>query len=88
MVITVECIGMVPPCKRCKKLEENALRAAKRLEAEGVEVVVLKKDIMSEEVSEKYGVLMSPALIINGVVKYNGKLPDHRVVERRIREAI
>jgi len=43
---------------------------------------------MSDEVTEKYGVLMSPSVVINGVVKYNGKLPDHRVMERIIRETI
>ena len=25
MSVVVECLGMVPPCKRCKKLEENAM---------------------------------------------------------------
>ncbi len=88
MVVTVECLGMVPPCKRCKKLEENALKAAEKLGDEGIEVLILKKDIMADEVTEKYGMLMSPAVVVNGVVKYNGKLPDHRVIERIIREAL
>jgi hypothetical protein len=79
---------MIPPCKRCKKLEDNALKAANKLKGEGVEVVVVKKDIMSEEATEKYGMLMSPAVVINGEVKYNGKVPDHRVMERLIREAL
>ena len=88
MVVTVECFGMVPPCKRCKKLEENAKRAADKLKGEGIEVEIIKKDIMADDVTEKYGMLMSPAVVINGVVKYNGKLPDHRVMERIIREAL
>ena len=88
MVVTVECFGMIPPCKRCKKLEENAKKAVDKLKEEGIEVQIVKKDIMADEVIEKYGMLMSPAVVINGVVKYNGKLPDHRVMERIIREAI
>ncbi len=88
MVVTVECFGIIPPCKRCKKLEENALKAAEKLKGEGIEVLVVKRDIMSAEVAEKYGMLMSPAVVVNGEVKYNGKLPDHRVMERLIREAL
>jgi len=79
---------MVPPCKRCKKLEENAKKAVDKLKSEGIEVQIVKKDIMADDVTEKYGMLMSPAVVINGVLKYNGKLPDHRVIERIIREAI
>jgi len=86
--VIVECPGMVPPCKRCKKLEENALKAAEKLKAEGINVEIIKRDIMADEVTEKYGVLMSPAVVVNGVVKYNGKLPDSRVIERIIREAL
>ncbi len=88
MVVKVECLGMVPPCKRCKKLEENTLKAAEKLRAEGIEVEVIKGDVMSEENQEKYGILMSPSVIVNGKVKYNGKLPDQRVMERLIREAV
>ncbi len=88
MSVIVECLGLVPPCKRCKKLEENALRVAKNLRAEGINVETIKWDVMSDEVTEKYGILMSPAVVVNGVVKYNGKLPDSRVIERIIREAL
>ena len=87
MVVKVECLGMVPPCKRCRKLEENALKAAEKLRTEGIEVEVVKGDVMSEEAQEKYGMLLSPSVIVNGVVKYNGKLPDQRVLERIFREA-
>jgi len=88
MRIVVECLGLVPPCKRCKKLEENALRAAEKLKGEGIEVEIIKRDVMSDEVTARYGILMSPAVVVNGVVKYNGKLPDQRVMERIIREAL
>ena len=88
MSIVVECLGMVPPCKRCKKLEENALRAAEKLNGEGIEVEIIKRDVMSDEVTARFGILMSPAVVVNEVVKYNGKLPDQRVMERIIREAL
>ncbi|MCW4050022.1 MAG: thioredoxin family protein [Candidatus Bathyarchaeota archaeon] len=88
MKVLVECMGLDPPCARCKKLEENALRVADKLRGEGIDVEVVKWDIMSPEVTKIYGVLMSPAVVVNGVVRVNGKLPDERVIERYVREAL
>ena len=87
MVVKVEILGINPPCKRCKQTEENAHRAADKLKEEGIDATVEKLDIMSPEVTEKYGILMSPSVVINGVVKINGKKPDHKVMMRLIREA-
>jgi len=80
--VKVEVIGVNPPCSRCKKTEENAGKAASKLSEEGIEVEVAKLDITAKETISKYGVLMSPALAINGVVKVMGKVPDVGVIER------
>lgn len=57
-------------CPKCKKLEEMTIQAAEEL---GIEYKVEKvsdiKDIMS------YGVMMTPALVVDGVVKSKGKVP-------------
>jgi hypothetical protein len=84
--IKVEVIGMNPPCPRCKKTEENARTAASKLIEEGVNVEVTKLDISAKDTISKYGVLMSPSIAINDVVKIMGKVPDARVVERLIRQ--
>ena len=86
--IKVEVVGVNPPCPRCKKTEENARKAASKLTAEGTEVEVTKLEITSKETISKYGVVMSPAIAINGVVKIMGKVPDISVVERLLREAL
>ena len=88
MAVKVEFIGMVPPCKRCKQTEENARKAAEKLKKEGVDVVVEKLDIMSPEVQDRFGVLMSPSVVVDSVIRINGKVPDRRVMERLIREAL
>ena len=88
MTVKMEIIGMVPPCKRCKQTEENARKAAEKLKKEGVDVVVEKRDIMSPEVQDRFGLLMSPSVVVDGVVRINGKVPDSRVMERLIREAL
>lgn len=56
-------------CANCKKLEENTKEALKAL---GMDVSVEKvqdfKDIA------KYGVMRTPALVVNGDVKVAGKV--------------
>ncbi len=43
---------------------------------------------MSSEGQERFGVLMSPAVVVNDTIRVNGKVPDRRVMERFIREAL
>ncbi len=49
---------------------------------------VEKLDIMSPDLIDKYGLLMSPSMAVNGVLRVNGKVPYKGVVERFVREAI
>ena len=56
-------------CPKCKKLTENAEAAAKALGIEyALEKVTNINDIM------KFGVMMTPALAVDGVVKAVGKV--------------
>jgi small redox-active disulfide protein 2 len=56
-------------CPKCKKLAENAELAAKGLELEySLEKVTQINEIM------KFGVMMTPALVIDGQVKIVGKV--------------
>ena len=58
-------------CPKCKKLAENAEAAAKALGIEyALEKVTKLDDIM------KFGVMFTPALVIDGVVKVSGKVPS------------
>jgi len=43
---------------------------------------------MSPKVMDKYGIMLTPGLAVNGVLKLQGKLPDKGVIERLIRETI
>jgi small redox-active disulfide protein 2 len=56
-------------CAKCKKLYENTLEAVKQSgkEAEVFKVEDIKK-IM------EYGVMSTPAIVVDGVVKASGKL--------------
>jgi small redox-active disulfide protein 2 len=58
-------------CPKCKKLAENAEVAAKELNLEfEVEKVTDINEMM------KFGVMMTPALVVDGQVKFVGKVPS------------
>jgi len=58
-------------CPNCKKLEENTRKAVEemKLKAEIVKVTKIE-DIMA------YGVMSTPALVVNGEVKSYGRVPQ------------
>ena len=67
----IEVIGVEPPCKKCKALLENAKKA---VEEAGLEAEVVKINALSDEALRKYGLLLVPALAIDGVVVSQGKV--------------
>ena len=70
-MMVIEVIGLDPPCKKCNELLDNAERAVAET---GIEAEVVKKWTLSEEIRHKYGLLLSPALVIEGVVVSQGKV--------------
>lgn len=58
-------------CPKCKKLAENTEAAAKAM---GIEFTLEKVTDINEIM--KFGVMMTPALAVDGVVKLVGKVPD------------
>ena len=58
-------------CPKCKKLAENAEAAAKEL---GIECEIEKVTDINEIM--KFGVMMTPALAVDGVVAVAGKVPS------------
>ena len=64
-------------CPKCKKLADNAEAAAKEL---GIEYEIKKitqiNDIM------KFGVMITPALVVDGQVKTSGNVPDTEQIKK------
>jgi len=58
-------------CPKCKKLAENAEAAAKEL---GIEYQLEKVTELNEIM--KFGVMVTPALAVDGQVKIVGKVPS------------
>jgi len=70
-----------PGCARCAKLKEHVERAVKE---SGVEATVEK--IEDINVITGFGVLMTPALAIDGEVKVVGKVPSVDEIKRLLEE--
>ena len=64
-------LGLDPPCEWCTKLLENVKEA---LALSQIDATVVKQWALSREVRDKYGLLLSPALVIDGVVVSQGKV--------------
>ena len=63
-------------CPKCKKLAENVEAAAKAL---GIEYTIEKVTDINEIM--KFGVMMTPALAVDGQVKVVGKVPDAEAIK-------
>ncbi len=74
----IEVLGM--GCANCNKLYQNAVEAVK---LSGKEVEVQKVEDIKKIVT--YGVLSTPALVIDGVVKATGKVPKVQEIKDWIR---
>jgi small redox-active disulfide protein 2 len=66
-------------CPKCKKLAENAEAAAKQAGIEyEIEKVTQINDIM------KFGVMVTPALAVDGQVKVAGKVPSPDEIKKML----
>lgn len=64
-------------CTKCKKLYENVLEA---LRQSGREAEVVKVEDIKQIMA--YGIMSTPALVVDGVVKLSGKLISPAEINR------
>ena len=71
----IQILGM--GCAKCQKLEENARKAASELNLDfQIEKVKDLQQIMA------FGVMITPALVVDGVVKVAGKVPGVEEIKK------
>lgn len=58
-------------CSQCRKVAENAQQAIREI---GIEADIVKVEKLNE--IARYGVVMTPALVVNGEVKISGRVPS------------
>ncbi len=62
-------------CAKCQKLEENAKKA---VALAGVDALITKVSDIAEITD--YGVMITPALVLDGQVKVAGKIPSPETI--------
>lgn len=68
-----------PGCPKCIKLAETTKQAVKDL---GIDATVEKVADIREIMS--YGVMITPALVVDGVVKVAGKVPSVEEIKKML----
>ncbi len=68
-------------CPRCKKLEANARKAIEEL---GIDVEIEKVQEIKE--ITKFGVMMTPGLVIDGKVKSTGEVAPVKKIKKYLQE--
>ncbi|QGG49397.1 thioredoxin family protein [Heliorestis convoluta] len=63
-------------CPKCNQLEERVKKVVQEL---GQKATVSKVGDIKEIMS--YGVMMTPALVVDGEVKFSGKLPSEEEIK-------
>lgn len=78
----IKIIVLGPGCPKCIQLEKMCNEAIMKLQ---VEASVSK--VMDSDEFARHGIWLTPALIINGELKVQGKLPVPSTLEQWIRNA-
>ena len=66
-----------PGCAKCKKLAEHTEQAAKEL---GIDCEIEKVTDITQIIN--FGVVMTPGLVVDGIVKTAGKVPSVEEVKK------
>ncbi len=74
----IEVLG--PGCYRCKTLEENTKKAVEEL---GIKAEVIKISDINKFI--EYGIMSSPALVVDGKVKSSGRVPEVEEIKKWIK---
>jgi thiol-disulfide isomerase/thioredoxin len=81
-MITIKIIGTTPPCVKCKRVEQEAQKAAQKFAGQ---VRVLKLDALSAE-AQQYGLVVTPMVVINDQVVSSGKVLNAEQIERELKK--
>ena len=83
-MIEIKVFGTKPPCARCKEVTKRASKVAEKYSGN---ISVTHYDALSEE-GDRYGIMMTPTLVINDNVVSVGKVPSEDDIEKMIKKEI
>jgi protein-disulfide isomerase len=81
-MIEVKVFGTTPPCAKCKEVTKRANKVADKFPGK---ISVTHLDALSAE-GDKYGILMTPTIVINDKVVSIGKVPSDDDIEKMIKK--
>jgi protein-disulfide isomerase len=83
-MIEVKIFGSDPPCSKCKEVEKRARKTAEKYPGK---VNVTKFSAFDSE-ADKYGILMTPTVVVNDKVTAVGKVPSEDELDKMIGKAM
>ncbi len=83
-MVTIQVFGTTPPCAKCKRAEQEALKAAGSFPGQ---VEVVKLDALGPE-ADRYGMMVTPTIVINGRVVATGKILSAAQLTEQIKQAL
>ncbi len=81
-MLEVKVFGTTPPCAKCKEVTKRANKIAEKYPGK---ISVTHFDALSTE-GDKYGILMTPTVVINDKVTSIGKVPSEDDIEKMIKK--
>ena len=81
-MIEVKVFGTTPPCAKCKEVTRRANKVAEKHPGK---ISVAHFDALSAE-GDKYGILMTPTIVINDKVVSFGRVPSEDDIEKMIKK--
>jgi hypothetical protein len=86
--IKVHIIGPEKPCSKCMKTRKNLEKMIQDFPDLFDNINISHLEISSREVIEKYGILQSPAVAINGVLINQGHVPTIKKLKTQFQQVI
>ena len=77
-------IGPSIKCNNCKKTEQIIKQVMKKFEGK-YEFTFGHLDLTAKETIARYGILKSPAVVINDHVISEGSVPDSKLIEKALK---
>ena len=79
-MIEVKVFGTTPPCAKCKEVTKRATKVAEKYPGK---IGVSHLDALTDE-GDKYGIMMTPTIVVNDKVVSIGKVPSEDDIEKMI----
>jgi len=84
MKVTLKVFHSTPPCAKCKEVEKIATKVAERYPDQ---VKVAKLPAISDE-GRRYGIMLTPGVVINDKVMATGKVISEGELEKAVKKEL